>query len=58
MISPYMMAFNQDELTLSFLIIEILLDLVFLIDIFVNFSMTFYDKEFELVQNRKVRVLK
>lgn len=41
--TPYFMAFKNDELTTSTLIIEIILDVVFFIDLIVNFLSPFYD---------------
>ena len=49
---PIRMSFIED-LPFEFLVIEYILDMIFFIDIFVNFTTAYYDFEHKLITDRK-----
>ena len=52
-ITPYKIAFIEKE-TIAWLIIETLIDLMFLIDIFLNFFMAYHNSRYLLIDSYKV----
>lgn len=51
--TPYDLSFNDDHPNSWNMIIDYIIDGLFLIDIFVIFNTAFYDDDIELIHNRK-----
>ena len=52
--TPFRIAFGGIEDPLEWVIINATIDILFLIDIFVNFFSAYYDAEFQIVEDRKL----
>ena len=56
-ITPARIAFTDAD-DLTWVIVGLLFDLLFTIDLVLNFFMAFHDEEFNLIDDRKVRLLR
>ena len=55
-ITPARIAFTEAD-DLTWVIVGLLFDLLFTIDLVLNFFMAYHDEEFNLIDDRKVRLL-
>ena len=55
-ITPARIAFTDSD-DLTWVVVGLIFDLLFAIDLVLNFFMAFHDEEFNLVDDRKVRYL-
>ncbi len=56
--TPYSMAFQNDEFNLGSTIFDSVINLMFLVDITIQFSSAFYDLDFNIIDDRKVNKFK
>ena len=53
-LTPYQLAFNGDDTNITFQVIDYILNVCFLIDIFMNCCSAYYTDDYVLIEDHKV----
>jgi hypothetical protein len=54
-LTPYELAFENDNVNITIFIIDSSLNICFFLDIFINFLSAYYDSDYNMIDSHKVR---